>query len=241
MRLTLLRLVPLAALALLAACAAHDKQGDRQVDRQGDEHAAAGDWKSAWASYRQAVADEPNDPALQQKYEQARAQAIATSVARANTCASQRAWDCALDEANFVLTVDSSRTDMADLTTRAGKEAALVRLSQVQGEVVAGRLQQAAALLQQARQLSDDPAVQSESRRAIPIYSSAVADEADKLRAQRRYAEAIALLQPGARIDPGLRPRLDAVASEHESWKAAEQAGNAEATPAKPPPPPPAR
>ena len=214
MRSNLLRLVPLVVLALLAACVAHDKQGDK--------YAAVGDWKNAWANYRQAVADKPNDPVLQQKYENARQQALATSVAQANTCAGQRAWECALNEADFALTVDPTRGDMADVRRRAATEVALSRLAQVQGEVVAGRLQQAAGLIQNAQQLSDDPAVASEARRAIQVYSSGVADESDKLRSQRRYGEAIALLQTGANLDPGLRVRLDATSREYEGWKTAE-------------------
>ncbi|MGB8930724.1 MAG: hypothetical protein WCC48_05680, partial [Anaeromyxobacteraceae bacterium] len=214
MRSNVLRLAPLVVLALLAACVAHDKQGDK--------YAAVGDWKNAWANYRQAVADKPDDPVLKQKYEDARAQALSGAVAQANACASQRAWDCALNEANFALTVDPSRTDMADLSTRAGTGVALARLAQVQGEVVAGRFQQAAALIKQARQLSDDPAVAAESRRATQVYASGVADESDKLRSQRRYADAVALLQTGAAVDPGLRPRLDATTREYEGWKGAE-------------------
>jgi tetratricopeptide (TPR) repeat protein len=214
MRSNLFRLAPIVVLTLLAACVAHDKQGDK--------YAAVGDWKNAWVNYREAAARKPNDPVLQQKYENARQQAIATSVAQANTCASQRAWDCALNEADFVLTVDPSRGDMADVRRRAGTEVALARLAQVQGEVVAGRLQQAAGLIQQAQRLSEDPAVASEARRAIQIYSSGVADESDKLRAAHRYADAMALLQTGAAIDPGLRSRLDATSREYESWKAAE-------------------
>jgi tetratricopeptide (TPR) repeat protein len=214
MRSNPLRLVPLVILALLAACVAHDKQGDK--------YAAVGDWKNAWANYRQAVADKPNDPVLQQKYENARQQALATSVAQANTCAGQRAWECALNEADFALTVDPTRGDMADVRRRAATEVALSRLAQVQGEVVAGRLQQAAGLIQSAQQLSDDPAVASEARRAVQVYSSGVADQADKLRSQRRYGEAIALLQTGANLDPGLRGRLDATTREYEGWKAAE-------------------
>ena len=214
MRPNLLRLAPLVAVALLAACVAHDKQGDK--------YAAVGDWKNAWANYRQAVADKPNDPVLQQKYENARQQAITTSVAQANACVSQRAWECALNEANFVLGVDPTRADMADLTNRAGKEVALTRLAQVQGEVVAGRFSQAAALIQQARQLSDDPQVASEGRRATQVYSSGVADAADKLVAQRRFPEAIALLRGGVPVDSGLGSRLDAATREYEAWKAAE-------------------
>lgn len=214
MRTHLLKLAPLLALSLLASCVAHDKSADK--------FAAVGDWKNAWSEYRQALADKPDDPILKQKYENARTKAIATSVAQANTCASQRAWDCALQEADFVLTVDSTRADMADIRRRAATEVALTRLSRVQEEVSRGRFQAAAGLIQEARQLSDDPAVASAARSATQAYSSGVADASDQLRQQRRYADAMTLLQTGAALDPGLRSRLDATAREYESWKAAE-------------------
>jgi hypothetical protein len=42
------------------------------------------------------------------------------------------------------------------------------------------------------------------------------------MRSQRRYPEAIALLQAGSQLDPGLRGRMDDTAREYEGWKAAE-------------------
>jgi len=214
MRIHLPKVAPLLFAALLSACVAHDKQGDK--------YAAVGDWKNAYVNYRQALADKPQDPVLKQKFEDARTRALADASAAASTCASQRNWECAVQEADFVLSVDASRADIAEIRQRAGTELALSRLGQVQAEVVAGRLKAAAGLIQQARQLSNDPAVESEARRATQIYSSGVADEADKLGAARRYPEAIALLQQGVNLDPGLRARVDATSREYEGWKTAE-------------------
>lgn len=201
-------------LTLLSACVAHDKAGDK--------FAAAGDWKNAYAHYRQAAADKPQDPVIRQKLEDARTRALQDATAQANACASQRQWDCALQESDFVVSVDPSRTDLAELRRRAATEVALSRLAQVQEEVVRGRFQMAAGLIQQARQLSDDPAVESAARSATQIYSSGVADESDKLRAQRRYPEAVSLLETGAQLDPSLRRRLDDTAREYDGWKRAE-------------------
>jgi tetratricopeptide (TPR) repeat protein len=209
-----LKLAALVTLVLLAACVAHDKAGDK--------FAAAGDWKNAYAHYSRAAADKPNDPVIRQKLEDARARALQDASAQASACASQRQWDCALQEADFVISVDPSRSDIAGIRRQAATEVALSRLAQVQDEVVRGRLQMAAGLIQQARQLSDDPAVESAARSATQVYSSGVADESDKLRAQRRYPEAIALLQTGAQLDPGLRRRLDDTAREYDAWKGAE-------------------
>src|SRR5574341_596266 len=214
MRAHLLKIAPLVALTLLASCVAHDKQGDK--------YAAVGDWKNAYANYRQALANKPQDPVLKQKFENARERALQDASAAANGCASQGQWECALQESDFVLSVDASRSEIASVRQRAATEVALSRLGQVQAEVVAGRLQVAAGLIQQARQLSTDPSVENEARRATEIYSSGVVDESEKLREARRYPEAIALLQAGANLDPGLRSRLDAAVREYESWKAAE-------------------
>jgi tetratricopeptide (TPR) repeat protein len=214
MRIPFLKVAPLLALSLLASCVAHDKAGDK--------FAAAGDWKNAYANYQQAAADKPQDPVLKQKLEDARTRALQDAAAKASSCSAARQWDCALQEADFVVSVDPSRADIADLRRRAATEVALSRLAEVQGQVVAGRLQAAAGLIQQARQLSDDPAVESAARDATRVYSSGVAAESDKMRTQRRYAEAIALLQAGTQLDPGLRGRLDDTASEYEGWKTAE-------------------
>jgi tetratricopeptide (TPR) repeat protein len=214
MRTHLFKLAPLLAVTLLTSCIAHDKSADK--------FAAVGDWKNAWSEYRKALADKPDDPILKQKYENARTQAISTSVAQANTCATQRAWDCALQEADFVLTVDPTRADMAEVRQRAATEVALTRLSRVQEEVSRGRFQAAAGLIQEARQLSNDPAVAAAASKATQLYAAGVADESDRLRQQRRYADAMTLLQAGVNLEPGLRSRLDSTAREYEGWKASE-------------------
>src|SRR5512144_1772733 len=117
MRNHLLKAAPLLALSLLAACVAHDKQGDK--------YAAVGDWKNAYANYRQALADKPQDPVLKQKFEDARSRALADAITAANGCATQRNWECALQESDFVLSVDASRTDIAQVRARAATELAL--------------------------------------------------------------------------------------------------------------------
>lgn len=211
-----LKLAPLLvfALTLLASCVAHDKAGDK--------YAAAGDWKNAYAEFRQAAADKPQDPVLKQKFEDARTRALNDASTQANSCAAARQWDCTLQEADFVVSVDPSRTDIATLRRRAATEVALSRLADVQGQVVAGRLQAAAGLIQQARQLSDDPAVETAARNATQVYSGGVAAESDRMRSQRRYPEALALLQTGMQLDPSLRGRADDTAREYDGWKTAE-------------------
>jgi tetratricopeptide (TPR) repeat protein len=214
---TLLRkTVPAALLAfgLLAACVAHDKAGD--------QYAAAGDWKNAYAHYRQAAADKPGDPALQQKLEQARTRAVADAAAQAQNCERSRQWDCALQESDFVVSVEPARSDMAEIKRRASTEVALARLGQVPNEVAAGRFPAAAGLIQQARQLSNDPAVEAEARRATQAYSRGVLDTSSRMRQQRKYQDAVALLQGAVQVDPGLRRDLEDTQREFEGWKGAE-------------------
>ena len=72
------RWLPL-ALALLAACVAHEKVGDRA--------AALGDWKTAEREYAEAVRKDPEKKDLREKYRVARASALAESTRRAQACA----------------------------------------------------------------------------------------------------------------------------------------------------------
>ncbi len=203
-----------AVLLVLAACAAHDKAGDRA--------AAVGDWKAAVMEYRQAVADKPDDPVLRQKFADAKAQALATGTAQARTCAAQANWSCALAEADFILQLDPANPEMAELKRAAGKSVALSQVAQAVDLTGRGQLKEAADLLGRAGQLSADPQVVAAIGQASRGWVRAAVPEADRLRAQRRYPEAIALLGAAAAYDASVRPRLDATQREYDAYRAAE-------------------
>jgi tetratricopeptide (TPR) repeat protein len=205
----------LAALLLtLAACAAHDKAGDKA--------AAVGDWKTAFVEYRQAVADDPKDPALKARFAEARQKALAQATNQARACAAQGQWECALHEAEFSLSIDPTSPEMGHLRTDASVRVALGAVQRADGELTRGNVQAAKASLDQARQLSSDRAV-DEAARAVELrwVGSAMA-EAERLRQARHYPEAIALATAAAGYDPSVRPQLDRLNREYEAFREAE-------------------
>jgi len=213
-----MRTIPFRALVLLSialsACVAHDKAGDRA--------AALGDWKSAYGEYRQALADEPSDPKLKEKYDRARAEALRTSIAGARGCAARRDWGCAVGEADFVLSIDGSNAEMSELRRSAGREQALIQVEQARGQVAQGQLRQADATLKDAQRLSSDPKVlQGVSQVAGGLVTAAVA-ESERQRAARQYGEALAVLQLALPYEAGLRDRIEVVKREQAAFLRAE-------------------
>jgi tetratricopeptide (TPR) repeat protein len=207
------RLLLVVALAL-AACVAHDKAGDRA--------AATGDWKGAYLQYRQAVADEPADPGLKEKFARARAEALATSTAAARSCVARRDWGCAVGEADFALSIDPGAAGLPEVRREAGRELALVEADQARALVAQGQLRQADATLRAAQGHSGDPTVrQALSKVAGALVVAAVA-ESDRLRAARQYGEALALLQLALPYEATLRARLEAVRGEQAAFLRAE-------------------
>ncbi|HUL59013.1 MAG TPA: hypothetical protein VLU43_07055 [Anaeromyxobacteraceae bacterium] len=213
-----LPLRPLSAAAvvavLLSACVAHDKAGDRA--------AAVGDWKAAYFEYRQAVADKPDDPVLRQKFAEAQKQGMASAGAHAQACQAQGDWTCVLGEADFMLTVNPGDVNAASLRRAAAHSVALQRVQQAREEISRGQLPQAAKTLESATALSAEADVVAAAGGAQRQWVSAAVGQADQLRAQRRYPEALQLLQTATSYDPGVRPRLDAVQREYDAFRRAE-------------------
>ena len=88
----------------------------------------------------QAVADEPNDPKLREKFAQARTQALATSTAAARGCFARRDWGCTVGEADFALSIDPGNVELSGLRRDAGRELALVEAEQARAQVAQGQL-----------------------------------------------------------------------------------------------------
>ena len=213
MRIAPSRLLLVLAVAL-SACAAHDKSGDRA--------AALGDWKSAYLEYRQALADEPADPKLKEKYERARGEALRASIAGARGCAARSDWGCAVGEADFALSIDGGNAEMAGVRRDAGREQALIEVGQARSQVAQGQLRQADATLKTAQRLSNDPKVlQGVSQVAGGLVTAAVA-ESDRQRAARQYGEALAVLQLALPYEAGLRDRIELVKREQAAFLRAE-------------------
>jgi tetratricopeptide (TPR) repeat protein len=201
----------LLCLTLLAACAAHEKAGDRA--------AAVGDWKTAEREYAEAARKDPKKAEVQEKYRRARAAAIEGSAGAARACAAGADWECALAEASYVLGLDPAHLEMATLRPTAAREAGRLRLRRA-GEAVDRREHaHALQLLLSAREVTDDPGVAAEARRLQPAAVSAAIAEADRHRAAQQYPKAVELLALATRVDPAVAPRLEKARAEYERWK----------------------
>ena len=213
MRIAPPRLLLVLAFAL-AACMAHDKAGDQA--------AALGDWKTAYVNYREALADAPTDPKLKEKYERARAEALRASIAAARGCIARQQWACAVNEADFALSIDGGNVELSNIRRDAGREQALGNVEQARGQVAQGQLRQADATLRDAQRLSSDPKVLlAISQVAGGLVTAAIA-ESDRLRAARQFPEALAVLQLALPYEASLRERIDGVKREQAAFLRAE-------------------
>jgi tetratricopeptide (TPR) repeat protein len=209
------RLFSVAFVALLVACAAHEKAGDSA--------AAVGDWKRALSEYRTAVQKSPGDAKLRQKYDNAKSQATATSTRKAQACAAQGNWDCALGEADFAISVDdSAAATLGALRADAARNVALAKVSSARGAIARNDLDYALTSLRTASNLSSAPDVTQAVRAASVEWAASAASSADQLRQSRRFPEALSLLSSAAEYDPSLRARVVALQSEYEQFKVAE-------------------
>lgn len=214
MRALPLRVLAASLLLTLAACAGHEKAADKA--------AAIGDWKTAYVNYRQALADDERNPQLKARYEEARQKALAQSTNQARACAAQRQWACALDEAQFALSIEPASTELGALRADAAHYVAMEKVRAAEDALARGNLQGASGLLSEARQLANDRVLDEAARPVERRFVGAAAAEAERARRERRYPEAVALLTAAAGYDPALRPQLDQVNREFEGFKAAE-------------------
>lgn len=207
-------LLAAALLLAVASCAAHEKAGDRA--------AAVGDWKTAEREYGAAARKDPSKKELQDKYQQARVAAVEGSSRAATACYAARDFECALAEASYALALDPGRVEVATLRRDAGREAGLQRVARAREASGRGDHRGALALLLSAREASDDPRVTTAVRGASPGVVDGAVFEAEALRAQVQYAQALELYGAAAQLDPAVQPRLAAVQAEYERWKDAE-------------------
>ena len=199
---------------LLAACTAHEKSGDRA--------AAVGDWKSAYVSYRQALADEPEQAGLKEKYERARTQAMQASQARAQSCAQVADWGCALTEADFALGIEPGNAEIASFRANAATQSALARLETAEQASVRGQLPEAVAELQRAEQLSPAPEVKARAQAVRAGIVSRGREQAEGLRQQGNLQAASSLASVVAGLDATHAPWAQQLAYEYEQYTLAE-------------------
>ncbi len=198
-------------LALLTACAAHEKMGDRA--------SSTGDWKTAEREYARALQRDPRKPELQAKYREARASALAEARGKARACTAGQDWECALAESHYALGLDAGDSEMAALRRDVGREAGRLRLRRADEALARNESANAMGLIEGARAATDDPAVEAEARALAPRAARAAAEDAERYRQGRQYQPAIGLLAQAARLDPSVTPQLRVVEAEYERWK----------------------
>jgi hypothetical protein len=207
-------LLLLSCTLLVSACMAHDKAGDQA--------AALGDWKTAYLNYREALADAPTDPKLKEKYDRSRAEALKASTSAARGCIARREWACAVNEADFALSIDGGNAELSAIRRDAGLEQALLQVEQARGQVSRGQLKQADATLRDAQRLSNDPKVLQAISAAAGGLVTAAVTESDRLRSARQFPEALAVLQLALPYEASLRERIDGVKREQAAFLRAE-------------------
>lgn len=205
------RAVLAAAVALLTACPAHEKIGDRA--------SSTGDWKTAEREYGRALKGDPDKADLQAKYREARASALADARRKSRACATGQDWECAVSESQYALGLDPGDAGMAALRRDAGREAGHLRLRRAAEALERSESARAMGFVESARAVTDDAGVEAEARPLARRAVWAATDDAERFRAARQYQPAVELLSQAARLDPGVTPQLRAVQAEWERWK----------------------
>jgi tetratricopeptide (TPR) repeat protein len=194
-------------LALLAACASHQKAGDRA--------SAVGDWKTAEREYAQALRDDPGSAGVKAKYQTAREQALSGAVGRARACAGAQDWECAFAEADYAATLDSTSAELALFRRDAGRSLGMLRVRKAEDASRRREYGAGLSLVAQARAVTDDAGVAKEAQRVQPALVRGAVDAAEKLRASGQLSQAVELLSLAAQADGSVLPRLEAVRAEH--------------------------
>lgn len=199
-----------AALMFLVGCAAFTKEADSA--------AAAGDWKTAYVRYQAALKAKPDAKEIKQKLENARGRALQQSRAKAQLCVQQRDWDCARGEAQFILTAEPGAPDAAQLNAQASLSQALDVLESARAAAAQHRFREASEATRRATTLSSAPEVAAKRLDVDREIVLAAIAEADRLRPDRKYAEALEAMKVAAQCDPAQANRLRQVEVERDQW-----------------------
>lgn len=199
-----------APLMFLAGCAA--------VTKEADSAAAAGDWKTAYVRYQAALKAKPDAKEVKQKLENARGRALQQSREKAQLCLKQRDWTCARAEAQFILTVEPGAPDAVQLNEQASTSEAMDVLESAHAAVAKGRFHEASEEVRRAATISSAPEVAARRRDVDREIVLAAIIEVDRLRLDRKYAEALEAMKVAAQCDPAQANRLRQVEAERDQW-----------------------
>ncbi len=194
----------------LAGCIAHEKEGDSA--------AAVGDWKTAYMHYQAALREKSDTPGLKEKYDNAKNQALAQSWTKAQGCEQTQDWNCALGEAEFVLTLEPTHAGAVGLRARAATQQALGHINEARMMVAQRQYQQAYNAVKTARQKSADPQVQQQASMVEQEIVAGASGEAERLRQTHSYRESSAMYEMLASIDPRFGQQVSQVKAEQEAF-----------------------
>ena len=189
-------------------CAAHEKSGDRA--------AAVGEWKGALKAYQQALMDDPSSPQLRRKYQQAKQEAVAASVRRAQSCASLLDWQCALNEADFALGLDASNPELTAFRVESARSFSRALLQHARDDADHQRFHSAFEQWRKATRVNpNDPGLREEAEQTRARVVELGAREAERLREGEAFVESIALLRELTSVDGSQGQRLREVEAEY--------------------------
>ena len=198
------------AAVVLHACAAHEKTGDRA--------AAVGDWKAAYASYRQALASEPDSPEIKLKFDAARTKALQDARQRAQTCAQVNDWNCALAESDFALSVEPGNAEIASFRAHAAQRVAMAQLDTAVEQAQQGQYAEAASLMDRALELSPVPEVKAHAEDVRRIITTQGRAQADRYLHEGNFIAAHELAQLVLRLDASASAWAQNIAAEYEHF-----------------------
>ena len=213
-----------AALAFsLSGCAAHHM-------KEGDRNAAVGNWATAEAEYRTALAKKPDEPGLKEKHDHAKAEAMKAAKTKAQNCLNARDWPCAQGESDYAANLEPTDGEAVALRNQVHKAYAMDLIGRGQALAQSDAIQ-GIGLLEQAQQLSNDAEVAAALRNAQASAVGAAVAQANTLRQQAAqpgangialYDKAIYLMQWAARSDPGKNQVIAEIQGEKQRWTEAE-------------------
>jgi hypothetical protein len=199
-----------AALMFLAGCVT--------ITKEADSAAATGDWKTAYVRYQAALEAKPDAKEVKQKLENARGRALQQSRAKAQLCLQQRDWSCVRGESQFILTAEPGAPDAVQLDAQASMSEALDVLESARATAAQRRFREALEATSRASTLSSAPEVAAKRLDVNREIALAAIAEADRLRPDRKYAEALEAMKVAAQCDPAHANRLRQVEAERDQW-----------------------
>lgn len=155
--------------------------------KQGDHAAATGDWKNAEKQYRIAMQQEPGEKKIQQKYAQAKAEAIRQAIGISQRCLVEKDHRCVERESTYVLNLDPGNADVAKMRIEGRRVAALYAIDEA---IVLARSNKFVEALTKLKKSSafDDPEVQ---QKALSTRANITASAISHARGQVTGAEGL--------------------------------------------------